>query len=245
MLHHTRGIVLRTVKYGETSLIVLIYTELFGVRSYIVNGVRSNHKGSLKASHFQPAAQLDLVVYHNELKNIQRIREGRWHYLYRQIFFDMRKNAVALFMVELVQKTIREPETNPDLFHFIEDAFQQLDHAEGIVVANYALFFTLHLSSFFGFRIQDNFQPGRNYLDLQEGCFVAERPAHANYIEGEPSAATAQLLKVMQPAELESVSLHQSLRRRLLESYLQFYAWHLSDFNTMRSLPVLQEVLGA
>ncbi len=38
-LHNTKGIVLRTVKYGETSVIVTIFTELFGIQSYIVNGV--------------------------------------------------------------------------------------------------------------------------------------------------------------------------------------------------------------
>ena len=69
MIHKTKGIVIRVVKYGETSVIVSIYTELFGIQSYIVNGVRtSSKKASGKASQFQPAAILDLVVYHNELK---------------------------------------------------------------------------------------------------------------------------------------------------------------------------------
>lgn len=245
MLHHTRGIVLRTVKYGETSLIALVYTERFGVQSYMVNGVRSSNKSALRPGYFQPSAQLELVVYHNELRNIQRIREGKWHFLYQEIFFDMRKNAVALFMVELLQKTIHEPEGNSDLYAFAEDAFQQLDAANIAMVANFPLYFSLHLSAFFGFRIQDNFQPGRPFLDLQEGLFVEERPAHQGYIEGEGSAATAQLLKVMQPSELQEVMLTQSLRRRLLDAYMQFYNWHVSGFNTMRSLPVLQEVMNA
>ena len=79
MVHNTKGIVLRVVKYGETSVIVTIYTELFGIQSYIVNGVRTtSKKGASKASLFQPAAILDLIVYHNELKNLQRIKESRW-----------------------------------------------------------------------------------------------------------------------------------------------------------------------
>src|SRR5580658_7230159 len=126
-LHKTKGIVLRIVKYGETSLVVTIYTELFGVQSYLVNGVRtSSRKGPGKANLFQPAAILDLVVYHNELKNLQRIREFKWDVLYQQIFFSVLKNSVALFMVELLQKCLREPEPNPGLFYFIEDAFLHL-----------------------------------------------------------------------------------------------------------------------
>src|SRR5579872_1683197 len=154
-LHTTRGIVLRTVKYGETSLIATLYTELFGIQTYLVNGVRtSTRRGPGKANYFQPAAILDLLVYHNDLKNLQRIRELSWAVLYQKIFFDVLKNAVALYMVELLQKTIKQPEPNADLFYFIEDSFLHLDAAEGRVLANFPLFFALHVAGFFGFRIQ-------------------------------------------------------------------------------------------
>jgi DNA repair protein RecO (recombination protein O) len=173
-LHKTRGIVLRTVKYGETSLIVTLYTELFGIQSYLVNGVRtSTRKGPGKANLFQPAAILDLVVYHNLLKNLQRIREFKWGVLYQHIFFNVLKNAVALFMIELLQKCLKQPEPNPDLFFFIEDAFLHLDAAEGRVLANFPLFFILHLAGFFGFKIEDTYSEHTPFLDLNEGQFVA------------------------------------------------------------------------
>ena len=95
-MHTTKGIVIRVVKYGETSVIASIYTELFGIQSYLVNGVRTSSKqGGGKAGLFQPGAILELVVYHNELKNIQRIKEFKWGYLYQTLFFDVIKNAVA------------------------------------------------------------------------------------------------------------------------------------------------------
>lgn len=157
-LHHTKGVVLRTVKYGETSVIVTIFTELFGIQSYLVNGVRtSSRKGSGKASLFQPASILDMVVYHNELKQLQRIKEFRWSFLYQHTLSDVRKSAVALFMVELLTKCLKQPEANPDLFHFAEDAFIHLDKASAAVTANFPLFFALHLPVFFGFRFSDNY----------------------------------------------------------------------------------------
>ena len=39
MTHKTKGIVLRTVKYGETSLVATVLTELFGVQTYMVTGL--------------------------------------------------------------------------------------------------------------------------------------------------------------------------------------------------------------
>lgn len=244
-LHKTKGIVLRIVKYGETSLIVTIYTELFGVQSYLVNGVRtSSKKGPGKANLFQPSAILDLVVYHSDLKNLQRIREFRWNYLYKHIFFDVLKNAVALFMVELLQKCLKQPEPNAELFYFIEDAFVHLDESEGAVLANYPLFFIIHLAGFFGFRIQDTYSERLPILDLQEGIFVDEHPAHHHSLEGTYSFMTSQLLRIRQPDELKQLPLNQDSRRILLHAYLAFYALHVPDFGEMRTLTVMQTVLN-
>ena len=245
MLHKSKGIVLRTVKYGETSLVVTIYTELFGLQTYIVNGVRtSSKKGMGRANLFQPAAQLDLVIYNNEFRNLQRLKEFRWSHLYKTVFFDISKNAVALFMVELLMKTIKQPETNAELFYFIEDAFQHLDEATPAVVANFAVFFALHLPSFFGFRMNDDYSEKNNIMDLMEGNFVEERPAHAHYLEGQNSFMTSQFLKILQPEELEQLKLNREFRRNLLLACQHFYALHIQDFGTMKTLPVLQEVLG-
>jgi DNA repair protein RecO (recombination protein O) len=244
-LHKTKGIVLKGVKYGETSLIVTIYTELFGIQSYLVNGVRtSTRKGPGKANLFQPAAILDLIVYHNDLKNLQRIREFKWGVLYQHIFFDVIKNAVALFMVELLQKCIKQPEPNTELFYFIEDAFLHLDAAEGRVLANFPLFFILHLAGFFGFRIEEVYSQRNSFLDLKEGQFVAEHPQHPQVLEGSLSYTTAQLLRVQQPAELQEIPLNQETRRTLLLAYRTFYALHVPDFGEMRTLNVLQTVLS-
>lgn len=233
------------VKYGETSVIVSIYTELFGIQSYMVNGVRTSSKnGSSKASLFQPAAILDLVVYHNELKNIQRIKEFKWAYLYHGLFFDVIKNAVALYMIELLQKSLKQPEPNPDLFHFLEDSFLHLDISEESVVANFPLFFALHLSAFYGFRVSDAYSAKNSILDLREGEFTHEQPAHPHFLEGTHSLITSMLLKVMQPHELKEIKLNKDTRRILLNAYGIFYALHIQDFGTMKTLPVLQEVLG-
>jgi DNA repair protein RecO (recombination protein O) len=245
MIHSTKGIVLRTVKYGETSIIVTIYTELFGVQSYLVNGVRtSSKKGPGRANLFQPAAILDLVVYHNDLKNLQRIKEFKWGHIYQHLFFNVVKNSVALFMVELLQKTLKQPEANPDLFHFIEDAFIHLDEADEQVTANFSLFFALHLTTFYGFRFSDDYSEEHPYLDLQEGEFVHEHPIHPYFLQGQYSFITSQLLRVMQPHELKQIQLNKEMRRVLLHAYQTFYALHVTDFGTMKTLPVLQEVLG-
>jgi len=258
-IHKTKGIVLRTVKYGETSLVVTILTELFGVQSYLVNGVRTaTKKGSGKANLFQPTAILDMVVYHNETKNLQRIKEFKWGHLYQHIFSDVPKNAVALFMVELLTKCLKQPEPNANLFNFCEDAFIHLDESSGAVMANFPLFFALQLTNFFGFRPQPPNPPDKSgqalkgalkesdnlIFDLQEGIFVTEKPHHPHFLEGKQAEIANELLKVMQPSELEDLKLNHDFRRQLLFSFETYYALHIQDFGTMKTVPVLREVLG-
>jgi DNA repair protein RecO (recombination protein O) len=244
MTHKTKGIVLRTIKYGETSVVVTIFTELFGVQTYMVNGVRTAKKSSAKANHFQPAAILDMIVYHNDLQSMQRIKEFKWDYLFDRVLSDVIKNSIALYMVELLQKCLPQPEQNTPLFYFCEDVLIQLDKANKAVTANFALYFSLQLTHFFGFKMNDDFNEQQNILDLQEGNFVRDQPAHPNFIEGELAMITSQLLKVMQPFELEDVKLHHDKRRLLLQHYQDYYALHIADFGKMKTLMILHEVLG-
>ncbi len=243
MTYKTKGIVLRSIKFGETSLVVTIFTELFGVQTYMVNGVRTSKKSSAKANYFQPAAILDLIVYHSQNKPMQRIKEFNWAFLYHTVLTDVIKNSIAAYMMELLQKCLKQPEANADLFNFCEDALMQLDKCNKKIAANFLLFFTIHLAHFFGFRLIDNYSTKNIFLDLQEGVFLNHQPIHPHFIEGENAHLTAQFLKVMQLDELEDFNLNQSIRRKLLLSYQNYYALHISDFGQMKTLMVLHEVL--
>ncbi len=245
MIQKTKGIVLRSVKYGETSLVVSVYTELFGLQSYLVNGIRTiPKKGGSKAGFFQPSSILDLVVYHNEFKNLQRIKEFKWAYLYRHILSDVHKNAVALFMVELATKCVKEPEANAELFYFLEDALLHLDEASDTVTANFPLFFALHLAVFFGFRMSEDYTEEAPYLNLQEGVFNASRPEHPHYLQDKEAEITAYILKALHPNELADLRLNQEFRRSLLQAYETYYALHIAEFGHLKTLPVLKEMMS-
>jgi DNA repair protein RecO (recombination protein O) len=243
MTHKTKGIVLRTVKYGETSLVVTIFTELFGVQTYMVNGVRSSKKTSAKGACFQPAAILDLLVYHSEQKTMHRIKEYNWAVLFQHVLSDVIKNCIALYMTELLHKCLKQPEEHVQLFYFTEDALQALDSADKTVTANMPLYFALHLPQFFGFKINDECDSKSNILDLKEGNFVQEHPHHPHFIDGENAMITARIIKTMQPSELVHIKLNHFVRRQLLQRYHDYYNLHISDFGQLKTILVLYEVL--
>ncbi len=243
-LHNTKGIVLRTVKYGDTSVIATVYTELFGVQSYLVKGVRQSSKKSQgKANYFQPSSILDMTVYHNELKHLQFVKEYNWAYLYENVLFDVVKNTVALYVVELLQHSLIEPEANPELFYLIEDTLKHLDSSNTTVTSILPLFFTLNLASELGFEIQGNYGEATPILDLAEGKFTDVLPEHQHYLIGELAAITSQLVTLNIYLDLEKISFNKITRKQLLDAYLQFLALHISDFGQLKSLPILQAIL--
>jgi DNA repair protein RecO (recombination protein O) len=244
MTHKTKGIILRTIAYGETSVITTAYTELFGIQTYIVKGIRKGSKTSQgKTSYFQPGAMLDMEVYHNELKNLQFIKEFNWSFLYEHIFFNVVKNAAAMYMIELLQHSLKQPEANPELFYLTEDSLKQLDRGNDTLTANLPLYFTLHLASELGLRIQGEYSPQTPVLDLQEGMYVNEPPAHPYYVTGDMAKSTSTINNIMFYNNLETIQLNRTTRRSLLQAYQQFFALHIQEFGELRSLQVLQEVL--
>ena len=144
----------------------------------------------------------------------------------------------------MLTRCLKQPEANPELYNFVNDAFVHLDEASDTETANFPLFFALHLPHFFGFRIQDNYSEERHYLDLQEGSFVSGLPYHSPYLEDREAFITSQFLKVQQPAELSQLKLHGELRSRLLQAYEKYYSLHIQDFGLMRTLPVLREIIS-
>lgn len=245
MTHRTKGIVLRTIKYGETSIITSVYTELFGIQSYIVKGVRqSGKKNAGKAGYFQPSAMLEMEVYHNELKNLQFIKEYNWDYLYQSVLFDVVKNAVAQYVIELLQHSLKQPEANPELFYLVQDTLKQLDRGEGALVANLPLYFTLHLGSELGFQLQGAYSQQTPVLDLKEGNFASEIPLHPYYITGDLAAIASRINSINFYNDLETILLNRTIRQQLLQSFQQYIALHVNDFGELKSLEILSEVLS-
>jgi DNA repair protein RecO (recombination protein O) len=242
MTHKTKGIVLRTIHYGETSVITSVYTELFGVQSYIVKGVRqSTKKSQSKQMYFQPAAILEMEVYHNQLKNLQFIKEYHWSYLYQKVLFDVVRTAVAQFMIELFQHAIKQPEANPELFYLLEGSLMQTDKGSDTIAANLPLYFILHLATELGFQLQGSYSDETPSLDLKESAFVP--PMQMDTVTGFTAEAISKIQHIQFYNNLENIKLNRLARREILEVLLQYISFHLTDQRELKSLAVLQEVL--
>lgn len=222
MLHKTRGIVFRFTKYGESSIIANIFTELFGLGSYIVNGVRSK-SGQGKIALYQPLTLVDLVVYHRENANINRIKEIKCLHQYQTITTDIRKSAVGLFLNEAINKSIREESHASELCTFMVESFVMLD-TMARNVENFHLLFLLKLSRLLGF--------GANHARDVIG------------IRGTADENEALINDLIRATYTDTIKLTNVQRREILELILRFYDDHIGSLGEWKSITVLRDVLG-
>lgn len=240
MLLKTRGIVFRTVKYGETSVIADIFTEDQGLHSFIAGGVRTA-KTRMPFGLFQPMMVVDMVSYFREGGGLNRLKECRAAEVFAAIPFDVRRGAVALFLAEICRKSIHEGEPNPELFDFLLENLHWLD-ATPHPIANLHLHFLLHFSGFMGFQPQVEPEAGEVFFDLKEGQFGPVPPLHPLYLD--PDASERLLALLHAPlAEAHTVPLSRPERKALLQQLLQFYQLHVPGFTDVNTPDVLEMVL--
>jgi DNA repair protein RecO (recombination protein O) len=239
MLHKTRGIVLHTTEFSETSLVVKIYTELFGMQTYLVNSVRKKN-AKVRPSVFQSLGLVEMVVYHKERGGIQRISEIRSSPALRSIPFDVMKSSMALFINEVLYKSIREEESNPRMFDFLFQSVQWLDVHEP-ANPDFHLLFLVQLSGYLGFFPTNNYSDDHPVFNLQEGRFEATSPPHPFFLAPPLSLHFHRIMHHL-PDFSANLGIPVSEKRELLERVLEYYELHLSGFGNIRSHKVLEEI---
>ena len=241
MLMNTQGIVIRSIKYGESSLICDIYTRQWGMRSYIIHGVRQA-KSKVSYLLLRPYALIDLIVYHNEEKKLNNIKEVKASYIYERLPFSVKHGAIALFMCELLQKTLREMEASEALFTFLQKSFQLLDQKEQIASSFY-LIFMAQLTYYLGFGPDvQSFQPNSNF-DYKNGVFVQinHSPEQIAYFD---TLSSQYLVDVYCTPlkEAETLLIPAPHRQKLYENLMDYFSFHIAGIIELQSYQILHTI---
>lgn len=239
MYHKTKGIVLHTIKYSETSVISKIYTEKLGLVSYIIMGVRSTRSAS-KAALLQPLTLLEMEVSHRENKQLQYIKEFRRDYVYRSIPFDTLKSAIAIFLLELISRSVREQEQNSEMFEFIYESLCVLDQSENLN-PDFHLLFLVHFTRHLGFVPHGNFSEKSPYFEMSEGMFIAKQ-SELNVMDKDESRLLNELISA-NPFSPAPLKITRQERKQMMNNLIRYYQLHMENFS-LRSPEILEEILG-
>jgi len=234
----TSGIILHSLKYTDSSSIITVYTRQFGRAAYMVHGM--NRKKSVCPPAFlQPLSLVEMDVYHTPGKNIQRLKEIRMEHPFTGIPYDPVKNSLALFLSEVLFRTMRQAEPDENLYLFLENSIQQLDCCD-TGISNFHLVFLLKLARYLGFEPNQD-EEQANYFDLMNGVFSKDKPPHAHFVMPEVSADYMCVLNA-DYTSMHNLSFTRARRANLLQSIVQYFQLHLPDFHGLHSLQVLQSL---
>lgn len=239
-LYKTKGIVFRTLKYSESSIIADIYTLDKGLKSYILSGVRSGKTGG-KSTILRPLNILALIAYESGNDKLSRIKEISLDKHYQKINFDIITSSMALFMLEVCRNALTEKEANETLFEFIENWLYFLDETE-VYSPCYHILFMVELSGHLGFGPMPNYTLDVPVFDLLEGSFCNLAVDHRYFIEADRAKFIYDLcrmnrdqINLWQPSKM-----HRDL---LVEDMILYFRLHLPGFKELKSLAVLRQVL--
>jgi DNA repair protein RecO (recombination protein O) len=237
MLHTTRGIVLRTIRYTDKAVIANIYTELFGLQGYLI------HTGKNKKSALlQPLTCLEITVEHKATKSLQRIKEAECSPPFSDIPYNTSKCSLAMFMAEVIYRSVKEEESNLNLFNFLRNSILLLDEEQNNC-SNFHLTFLVQLSRYLGIFPGNDYSESENIFDLEEGVFFSGKPGHANFIAGETALCFSQLMNA-DVHQHTTLNINKTQRKELLAALMNYYRIHLNGMSEVRSHKVLEEVMG-
>ena len=219
----TKAIVFSSIKYGDTSLIVRCFTLKEGLKTYLIKGVLSAKRRKIKPAYFQPLTQLQLVAIHNNKGNLNSIKEVHVLYPYKNMYANVFKQTIVLFLSEMVSNAIQEEEENASLYHYLENAFSWLDSNNE--VSNFHLLFLLNLTQFLGV-YPDLSGSDKEGFNLMEGSFV-EFTSEKEVIFGNNLVQFKKLLGINFDT-INGVLFNKKERQQVLRIIIRYFELHFS-----------------
>ena len=239
MLVKTEAIVLHAIKFGESRLIVDMFTREVGRVSFAVP-IPKTSKGRLKKQYFQPMTLLEVECDIRQRDQLQKLKDARLLAAYASIPFSPEKLALSLFTAEFLCHALRAEQQNEPLFVYLYDSMQWLDMIE-TGFSNFHLTFLIRMSRFLGFYPNlDDYVRGCIF-DLRTATFSLQVPTHRDFLQPDDAQRIHTLMRMDFPT-MHLFRLSRQERNRITEVLLHYYQLHIPQFPELKSLDVLKEL---
>ena len=239
MYEKLRGIVLNTIRYSDKHNIVHIYTDGRGLMSFAVP-LGKTQSARMRNAMLMPLSLVTIEAGVRSGRDLALLREIQRNYPLATIYSNPVKNAIALFISELLTHVIQEPEGNEYLFRYIEQSVQLLEQMPG-QVANFHICFLFHLGAHLGIQPNlESYQEGY-WFDMTDGVFAAA--AVRGHMNLQPQEAQViHLLSRMTFANMSFFRFNRDERNRMLDVIIRYYRLHNAAIGTLRSPDILKQL---
>jgi DNA repair protein RecO (recombination protein O) len=233
------AVVIKTINYSDSSLIVKAYTDADGLKSFIIKGARNKRKNSVMGL-FQPLSAVEIVASMSKKGNsLQFIKEVRNRFPIKEMHTHPVKLGVVIFIAEILDKVLKEEEENQLLFDFINNSIHYFDELDKF--ANFHISFLIELTKYLGFYplISDD---NPDSFDLESGNLYSSNSSLEASLDEESSVF--HLLKFLGTKFVGRKEILMSRKQRieLLDLLMEYYKIHINGFSEPRSFEILKNL---
>ena len=239
MQEKLEGIVINVIKYNEKHNIAHIYTDKLGMLPFLVRQA-TTHASRMRNAMFMPLSLIEFEARLQPGRELGTLHDVRRAAMLMSIYIDPMKNAIAMFLSELLSHTIHEQEQNMVLYSYIKSCIMRLERAQSSV-ANFHICFLYRLGQFIGIQPDiESYQEGY-WFNMNEGVFT--QSPHAGMKSLPPAQAKVlPLLSRMTFDNMHHFKFTREQRNEMLEIILGYYRLHHSTLGTLRSPDVLKQL---
>ena len=232
------GIIVRSFKYGESSLILDILTAEFGLKSFIIQSVRKQ-KSRISPTSVQLLASVDIDYYFKEDTELYQLKEIKTNELWISIYSDMRKMSMGMYVAELTKKIVNKYENHEDVYTLLKQVLYKLEHSDHCWSLH--LWYTIQLKSLSGFSLLRTTLDDDQYYDIRSGQIQLVKPFHGYYFD-QNMLAILKEIESMEIEHIELLTIGKQLKNVLLENLLEYFKMHVHNFTEVKSLDILKTV---
>lgn len=250
MLAKSQIVVLHTIKHGDTGIVVQCYSSTAGRTALYFRG---SSKKMNNASLLHKLNILDVVAYSSSSGSMPTIREVTAPFNLSTLRSDIYKSSIAIFISELLGKTVREAEANPHLYSFISSSIQILEHTtDG--VANFHIHFLTQLCKMLGFMPMDNYSSSAPIFDMAAAKFIPEPFGIAPYGSQPVGKLESMLLHTLMNTPStnlgnlscngQQLRISGELRLSYAKRMIEYISHHIGNTIEMKSLDILHQIFA-
>lgn len=243
MIRKTEGIVLRTLKHQDANLITTLYTESFGICSFLLKGYRST-RARKKHSYFQPLSIVEVIFQESPNRSLQKVSESRLVFPLQEVQVHPIKLSLGLAMVEIFGQVVREEEPNPALYRFLKASIVRLDEANQRLIQLF-IFYLVHLTGFLGFLPNDESKGAPHVMfKVMTGTISPASNDRDRIAYLLRTFLHSELIPLPDERSCQAIIFSNEEKRKLIQTIFAYYEQHIEGFTYPQTMKVFAEVFG-
>lgn len=236
-----RGIVLDVLKHSDRHNVVTLYTRSLG-RVALLSAAGQGKTARLRNAGLMPLSVVEADVNFNPTRELQFLGRFSRPLLWRDIYFNPVKSAIALFISEFLNAFLRQSPPDPSLWDFIIDSVADLDSRHGST-SNFHLAFLIEFLDYAGIRPDLSSLAEGDWFDMRAGTPVRYAPPHRDVVIPDDAHRLPALLR-MTRRNAARYPLSAPMRREILTGILHYYAIHFPGLPPLKSPAILADVFA-